>query len=65
MAGSMRLSGAVVNYNVLIVIAKGIITANDCTLLAENGGMIKLGWKWQPTEFTVAIGKCCGKCHGF
>ena len=29
MASSMRLAGAVVNYNVLIAIAKGIVTAND------------------------------------
>ena len=44
MASSMRLSGAVVNYNVLIAIAKGIITANDRTLLTENGGTNKLGF---------------------
>ena len=33
MSSSMRLAGAVVNYNVLIAIAKGIVTANDRTLL--------------------------------
>ena len=43
--------GAVVNYNVLIAIAKGIVTANDRTLLAEYGGTIKLGWKWCTSVF--------------
>ena len=51
MATSMRLSGAVVNYNVLIAIARGIIIANDRTLLAEWGGTIKLGWTWCTSVF--------------
>lgn len=51
MASSMRMSGAVVNYNILIAIAKGIITANDRTLLSEHGGTIKLGWKWCESVF--------------
>ena len=51
MASSMRLAGAVVNYNVLIAVAKGIIIANDRTLLAENGSGIKLGWKWCESIF--------------
>ena len=51
MASSMRLAGAVVNYNVLIAIAKGIVTANDRTLLAEYGGTLTLGWKWCTSLF--------------
>ena len=51
MAGSMRRAGAVVNYNVLIAIAKGIVTVNDRTLLAEYGGTTKLGWKWCTSVF--------------
>ena len=41
----MRESGAVVNYNILIAVAVGVITANDRTLLKENGGTIELGRK--------------------
>ena len=51
MATSMRISGAVVNYNVLIAIARGLIIANDRTLLVENGGTIQLGWKWCTSVF--------------
>ena len=43
MLSSMRLAGAVVNYNVLIAIAKGIVTANDRTLLPEYGVTIRIG----------------------
>ena len=42
----MRESGAVINYSVMEAVAIGIITANDRTLLAANGGHIKLGLKW-------------------
>ena len=38
MASNMRLSGAVVNYNILIAIAKSIVVANDRTSLKEYGG---------------------------
>ena len=51
MASSMRLAGAVVNYNVLIAIAKGIVTANDRTLLPEYGGTIRIGYKWCESVF--------------
>ena len=51
MTSSMRLSGAVVNNNVLIAIAKGLVIANDRTLLAEFGGTIELGWKWCTSVF--------------
>ena len=40
MAQSMRLTGAVVNYNILISIAKALIIANDRTMLAQYGGTI-------------------------
>lgn len=46
MIKSMRESGAVINYSVMEAVAIGIITANDRTLLAANGGHIKLGLKW-------------------
>ena len=45
MAQSMRLIGAILNYNLVIAIAKGILLANDRTLFAENVGSIGLGWK--------------------
>ena len=34
------------NYNIIIAITKRIVTANDRTLLKENGGTIELGNKW-------------------
>ena len=51
MAQSMRLAGAVVNYNILIAIAKALVIANDRTMLAEFGGSIQLGWKWCTSVF--------------
>ena len=48
---NLRLNGAVVNYNVLVAIAKGIVTATDRTLLSENGGNISLSWKWCESVF--------------
>jgi len=46
MVKSMRQSGAVINFNIILAIAKGIILANDRTLLKENGGTVELGYKW-------------------
>ena len=40
----MRESGAVINYN-MITNTKRIVTANDRTLIKENGGTIELGNK--------------------
>ena len=51
MASNMRLSGAVVNYNILIAIAKGIVVANDRTSLKEYGGTITFSWKWCESVF--------------
>ena len=42
----MRELGALINYNIMITITKGIVTANDRTLLKENGGTIELRNKW-------------------
>ena len=36
---SMRQYGAVINYNSMIAIAKGIINANDSMLMRENGAV--------------------------
>ena len=44
MIKSMRESGAVINYNMITNI-KRIVTANDRTLIKENGGTIELGNK--------------------
>ena len=46
MIKSMRESGAVIIYNIIIAIIKGIVTANDRTILKENGGTIELENKW-------------------
>ena len=43
---SMRESGSVINYNIIIAIANGVIQANDCTLLKEYGGNIELRYQW-------------------
>ena len=43
---SMRELGTLINYNIVITITKGIVTANDRTLLKENGGTIELRNKW-------------------
>ena len=45
MIKKMRESGSVINYNIMIAIAMGIIKANDRTLLKEYGGAIDLGYK--------------------
>ena len=44
----MRELREVIKHNIMITIAiaKGIVTANDVTLLKENGGTIELGNKW-------------------
>ena len=45
MAHSMLLTGATVNYNLVIAIVKGILLANDRILFAENVGSMQLGCK--------------------
>ena len=45
MIKSMRESGAVINYNIMITNTKRIVTANHRTLIKENGGTIELGNK--------------------
>ena len=51
MINTMRESGAVVNYNILTAVAVGIVTANDRTMLRENGGTIEFGRKWCESMF--------------
>ena len=46
MIKKMMESGAVAKYNILTAVAVRIKTANDCTMLEENGGTIKLELKW-------------------
>ena len=46
MIKSMQKLGTAINYNIIIIIARGIVTANDRTLLKENGGTIELGNQW-------------------
>ena len=46
MIKSMWELGAVINYNIVIAIAKGIVRANDRIMLKENGRTIELGNKW-------------------
>ena len=46
MIKSMWELGAVINYNIVITIAKGIVRANDRIMLKENGRTIELGNKW-------------------
>ena len=43
---SLRLRGAPVSSVVITAVAKGIITANDISLLAENGGTLSLNKDW-------------------
>ena len=40
MIKSMQEPGAAINYNIMIAIAKGIVTANDRKILKENRGTI-------------------------
>ena len=46
MIQSMRAARCVVNYNIAISIAKGIVSANDRLLLKENGGNLELNYTW-------------------
>ena len=46
MIKNMRSEGTVVSYDNTISIAKGLILANDRTLLKENGGNIDLTTSW-------------------
>ena len=43
---NMRSAGTVVSYDITISIAKGLILANDRTLLKESGGNIDLTTSW-------------------
>ena len=43
---TLRLKGAPVTATVINVIAKGIVMANDCTILVEHGGYLSLSYDW-------------------
>lgn len=47
----MQSSGAAMSYNILIGIAKGVVGANDRTLLKENGGKIEFSMTWAQSIF--------------
>lgn len=47
----MQNSGAAMSYNILVGIAKGIVCANDRTLLKENGGSIVFTMTWAQSLF--------------
>lgn len=51
MIKNMRKSGCAVNYNIAIAIGKGIVLANDRSLLKENGGQINLDFSWCQSIF--------------
>ena len=51
MIKSMRAAGCVVNYNIAISIAKGIVLANDRSLLKENGGKLEFHYTWCQSIF--------------
>ena len=46
MIKNMRSAGSVISYDITIAIARGIVLANDRTLLKENGGYIDLTAIW-------------------
>ena len=51
MIKSMRAAGCVVNYNIAISIAKGIVLASDRSLLKENGGILEFHQTWCQSIF--------------
>ena len=46
MVKCLLLKGALVSSSVITAVARGIILANDRSLLAENGGTIQLNHDW-------------------
>ena len=43
---ALRLKGALISYNVINAIAKGIVVANDRTMLVEHGGHLQFTDNW-------------------
>ena len=43
---ALRLKGAPISYNVINSIAKGIVVANDRTMLVEHGEQLKFTDNW-------------------
>ena len=54
MIKNRRSAGSGVSYDITISIARGIICANDRTLLKENGGVIDLTTTWAHSTTTWA-----------
>ena len=46
----IRQSGGVVNSQIVIATAKGVVTAKDANLLAENGGPMPITKDWVPND---------------
>ena len=46
MVKCLRLKGAPVSSSVIVAVARGMILANDSSLLIENGGSIDLSKNW-------------------
>ena len=46
MVKNMRVCGTVISRNLVAAVGKGIVLANDRTLLKENGGHIELSDTW-------------------
>ena len=51
MIKSMRAASCIVNYNTAISLAKGIVLANDRSLLKENGGILEFHQTWCQSIF--------------
>ena len=47
----MQSSGAAMSYNIRIGIAKGVVSANNRSLLKENGGNIEFSMTWGQSIF--------------
>ena len=61
MTKSMRVAGCVVNYNIAISIAKGIVRANDWSLLKEKRGNLDFHYTWCQSIFRrLGFSKCRG-----
>lgn len=43
---SLRQAGGIINTRVVVAAGKGIVEANDCGQLMENGGTMNLGQSW-------------------
>ena len=44
---SLRQAGGIINTRVVVAAEKGIVEANGCGRLMENGGTMNLGQSWE------------------